>query len=119
MSTCPSMHQVLAADYFANVSCCVCGSEEVELVAPQFLRNAEFMPRMSEPSTLMTPAHVQLLAGSLPGRYRLKDWALLYSTYRHGISLQTLFRRASGHAPSLLVVKDAGGEWGMGVAVQA
>jgi hypothetical protein len=31
------------------------------------------------------------------------------STSRHGVSLQTLYRRAAGAAPTLLVVRDGGG----------
>jgi hypothetical protein len=30
------------------------------------------------------------IAGALPPRYQSRDWQLLYSTARHGISLQTL-----------------------------
>jgi hypothetical protein len=31
------------------------------------------------------------IAGALPPRYQSRDWQLLYSTARHGISLQTLW----------------------------
>ena len=34
--------------------------------------------------------------------------AQLYCTQRDGISLQTLYRKALNHAPTLLVVKDTG-----------
>jgi hypothetical protein len=49
------------------------------------------------------------LAAALPARYQARDWSLLYSTSRHGISLQTLYRRAAGNSPSVLLVRDVGG----------
>jgi hypothetical protein len=49
------------------------------------------------------------LAAALPARYQARDWLLLYSTSRHGISLQTLYRRCAGTSPSVLLVRDAGG----------
>jgi hypothetical protein len=49
------------------------------------------------------------LAAALPARYQSRDWSLLYSTSRHGISLQTLYRRCAASSPSVLLVRDAGG----------
>jgi hypothetical protein len=49
------------------------------------------------------------LASALPARYQSRDWSLLYSTSRHGISLQTLYRRCAASSPSVLLVRDAGG----------
>ena len=52
-----------------------------------------------------------LLAAALPARFQhSRAWELAYSTSRHGISLQTLQRRAAGASPSVLVVKGSGGE---------
>ena len=48
---------------------------------------------MNEASRIMSGQQAQALAGALPPRYRLCGWTLLYSTDRHGISLQTLYRR--------------------------
>lgn len=49
------------------------------------------------------------LAAALPPRYQARGWSLLYSTSRHGISLQTLYRRCAGNTASVLLVRDAGG----------
>jgi hypothetical protein len=57
----------------------------------------------------MSGRHVAALAAALPPRFRTNAWALAYSTARHGVSLQTLYRRAAGAAATLLVVRDGGG----------
>ncbi|EFN55479.1 hypothetical protein CHLNCDRAFT_23150, partial [Chlorella variabilis] len=64
------------------------------------------LPAMSQPSTLMSEDHVRCLAAAVPARYRQSRWALLYSTARDGISLQTLLRNAARKAPTVLVVRD-------------
>eukprot|EP00891_Asterochloris_glomerata_P006940 jgi/Astpho2/6940/gw1.00107.175.1_t len=47
------------------------------------------------------------LTAAVPMRHKWRDWQLLYSTSRDGISLKTLYRRAAGHKATLLVVRDA------------
>ena len=39
----------------------------------------------------------------------LRDWELLYSTKRHGLSMNTFFRQVAGRRDSVLVIKDSGG----------
>lgn len=41
-----------------------------------------------------------------------RDWSLVYSTARHGISLQTLYRNMAnyGDSPTVLLVKDENGK---------
>ncbi len=57
-----------------------------------------------------TQTQIRALVTALPTRYRLSNtWTLVYSTQRHGISLQTLYRRAQTVAPTILVVRDTGG----------
>ncbi|KAL7604633.1 hypothetical protein Lser_V15G09251 [Lactuca serriola] len=65
---------------------------------------------MSEPSQLMTENTRSDLYVALPVLSQGKKWVLLYSTWRHGISLSTLYRR-SNLCPglSLLVVGDRKG----------
>lgn len=55
---------------------------------------------MEGTSGILEAGEARAVAGSLPTRHRLSYWRLLYSTQRHGISLQTLYRRAVA-APSL------------------
>lgn len=48
---------------------------------------------MAERSGILAADAARALSGALPARYRMSGWRLLYSTERHGISLQTLYRR--------------------------
>ncbi|CAI9263076.1 unnamed protein product [Lactuca saligna] len=50
---------------------------------------------MSEPSQLMTENTRSDLYVALPVLSQGKKWVLLYSTWRHGISLSTLYRRSN------------------------
>ncbi|KAJ6908130.1 oxidation resistance protein 1-like [Populus alba x Populus x berolinensis] len=68
------------------------------------------LPDISEPSLLLSEKERSILYVSLPALVQGRKWLLLYSTWRHGISLSTLYRRSmlwSGH--SLLVVGDRKG----------
>ena len=49
-----------------------------------------------------------MAASILPPRHRLAQWSLQYSSSRHGISLQTLYRRAQP-GPCLLLIRDTAG----------
>lgn len=48
---------------------------------------------MNERSGIVSSEAARALSGALPPRFRMSSWKLLYSTARHGISLQTLYRR--------------------------
>ncbi|KAH9605018.1 hypothetical protein KSS87_012897 [Heliosperma pusillum] len=68
------------------------------------------LPDMSEPSMLLSKDTRMKLYASLPCLVKGLKWVLLYSTWRHGISLSTLYRKSNlckGH--SLLVIGDTGG----------
>ncbi|KAK1410718.1 hypothetical protein QVD17_37257 [Tagetes erecta] len=68
------------------------------------------LPNMSEPSQLMTEDTRAALYVALPVLSQGKKWVLLYSTWRHGISLSTLYRRSNlCSGLSLLVVGDRKG----------
>ncbi|XP_065876228.1 uncharacterized protein [Euphorbia lathyris] len=67
-------------------------------------------PAASEPSLLLSDKVRSTLYGSLPALIRGRKWLLLYSTWRHGISLSTLYRRSTlWPGLSLLVVGDKKG----------
>nr|DAD41147.1 TPA_asm: hypothetical protein HUJ06_015470 [Nelumbo nucifera] len=68
------------------------------------------LPDISEPSMLLSEKTRSALYVSLPALVQGRKWVLLYSTWRHGISLSTLYRR-SMLCPglSLLVVGDQQG----------
>ncbi|XP_042457996.1 TLD domain-containing protein 2-like isoform X1 [Zingiber officinale] len=68
------------------------------------------LPDMSEKSMLLSDNIRAALYFSLPALVKGTNWVLLYSTWRHGISLSTLYRRSAlcpGY--SLLVVGDRRG----------
>lgn len=68
------------------------------------------LPEISEPSLLLTEKTRSFLYASLPGLVQGRKWMLLYSTWRHGISLSTLYRRSMlWPGLSLLVVGDRKG----------
>ncbi|KAL5753530.1 hypothetical protein ACOSP7_021750 [Xanthoceras sorbifolium] len=68
------------------------------------------LPVVSEPSLLLTEKTRSSLYASLPGIVHGRKWLLLYSTWRHGISLSTLYRRSMlWPGLSLLVVGDRKG----------
>ncbi|CAN0919599.1 Nuclear receptor coactivator 7 [Linum grandiflorum] len=70
----------------------------------------EVLPEISEPSLLLSEKSRTVLYASLPVLVKEKKWLLLYSTWRHGISLSTLYRRSMiWPGPSLLVVGDRKG----------
>ncbi|PIA55194.1 hypothetical protein AQUCO_00800135v1 [Aquilegia coerulea] len=52
------------------------------------------LPDISEPSLLLSEKARSSLHASLPVVVQGRKWVLLYSTWRHGISLSTLYRRS-------------------------
>ncbi|KAK4791620.1 hypothetical protein SAY86_032033 [Trapa natans] len=68
------------------------------------------LPGISEPSLLLSEKLRSSLYASLPALVQGRKWFLLYSTWRHGISLSTLYRRSMlWPGLSLLVVGDKKG----------
>ncbi|KAJ8557279.1 hypothetical protein K7X08_002904 [Anisodus acutangulus] len=68
------------------------------------------LPETSEPSVLLSEKARIALYAALPVLVKDRKWVLLYSTWRNGVSLSTLYRRSllwSGI--SLLVVGDRNG----------
>ncbi|CAK9174956.1 unnamed protein product [Ilex paraguariensis] len=55
---------------------------------------SETLPETSEPSLLLSEKTRGALYVALPALAQGKKWVLLYSTWRHGISLSTLYRRS-------------------------
>lgn len=68
------------------------------------------LPYIFEPSSIMSESLQSLLFLHLPTLVRGREWVLLYSTWKHGISLRTLYRQSSQlPGPSLLAVEDSKG----------
>ncbi|CAH8344566.1 unnamed protein product [Eruca vesicaria subsp. sativa] len=68
------------------------------------------LPEISDPSLLLTDQARRSLYPSLPALLQGRKWVLLYSTWRHGITLSTLYRKSQlWPGLSLLVVGDKKG----------
>ncbi|XP_020531408.1 TLD domain-containing protein 2 isoform X2 [Amborella trichopoda] len=70
----------------------------------------EALPDISEPSLLLSERSRTILCSSLPKLVCGSMWVLIYSTWRHGISLSSLYRRSTlcpGYC--MLVVGDRKG----------
>ncbi|KQK16472.1 TLD domain-containing protein 2 [Brachypodium distachyon] len=65
---------------------------------------------LTEKSTFVSPELFGFFQSSLPGTLKGCHWVLLYSTWKHGISLRTLLRRTENlQGPCLLIVGDMQG----------
>ncbi|KAL5053474.1 hypothetical protein RYX36_034156 [Vicia faba] len=65
---------------------------------------------VSEPSMLISSSLRNVVYDSLPSLIHGRKWLMMYSTWKHGISLSTLYRRSMlWPGPSLLVVGDRKG----------
>lgn len=70
----------------------------------------DMLLEMSEPSLLLSKHFSSYLCSELPTLAQGRKWVLLYSTWKHGISLHTLYRRSTlSPGPCLLVVGDRRG----------
>lgn len=66
------------------------------------------LPTLVEESDLLEESHLKNLTPHLPSRAVSRDWYLVYSTFKHGISLRTLYRNMVDFedSPILLIVRD-------------
>ncbi|CAI5471265.1 unnamed protein product [Closterium sp. Yama58-4] len=78
------------------------------------------LPDMMEESFLLSDTCRSVICQSLPAIASGREWVLLYSTFKHGISLSTLYRRSSMMpGPCLLVVTEDNGTVFGGFSSQA
>eukprot|EP00884_Botryococcus_braunii_P016005 jgi/Botrbrau1/3088/Bobra.0070s0074.1 len=76
------------------------------LVPPQPFPVGNYMPDLAEESCVLRQEDFSALAATVPVRHRWRRWRLLYSTGRDGISLATLYRRATEVGPCILAIRD-------------
>ncbi|KAL6575969.1 hypothetical protein OROHE_000440 [Orobanche hederae] len=62
--------------------------------SPSSEMSLDNLPETSEPSLLLSEKTRSVLYAELPVIVQGRKWMLLYSTWRHGISLSTLYRRS-------------------------
>eukprot|EP00002_Diphylleia_rotans_P008915 TRINITY_DN188_c0_g3_i3.p1 TRINITY_DN188_c0_g3~~TRINITY_DN188_c0_g3_i3.p1 ORF type:complete len:133 (+),score=19.74 TRINITY_DN188_c0_g3_i3:49-447(+) len=68
--------------------------------------DVERIESLVKESSFMQKHHFCTLQCSIPERFQQKKLHLLYSTMKHGISLQTFFQKTHGHHPTILIVQD-------------
>ncbi|XP_058778539.1 uncharacterized protein LOC131652637 isoform X2 [Vicia villosa] len=69
--------------------------KESLLVVESLSVSLDDLPRISEPSVIVSESIRNVLYASLPPLMHGRKWSLLYSTWRNGISLSTLYRRSA------------------------
>jgi len=68
-----------------------------------------FVPKLRGSSQLLTVDWIQFLRRYVRSRDAYRDWTLLYSTEKHGISLNTMYSRVHEKGPLVVVVEDSKG----------
>lgn len=81
-------------------------ADEGMVVPPKHLIPNGPFPGMSSSSELLNEELVRCLTSAIPPRFRHTTWNMLYSTDKHGFSLQTLYRKAAGIVPTVMVIQD-------------
>lgn len=75
--------------------------------SPTSLLIEDVLPDMDCKSEMLNEEHLRKLNSTLPSRTIGHCWALVYSTFEHGFSLKTLYRKMECYdTPVLLVVMD-------------
>lgn len=65
------------------------------------------LPELSESSSIMETSHIAVLIYHLPAIAEGSPWSLVYSTSKHGFSLNTLYRKMiSVDSPVFLIIQD-------------
>ncbi|TKY60283.1 Oxidation resistance protein 1 [Spatholobus suberectus] len=86
------------------------GGVEMKRIVKETVAVLDHLPEISEPSMLVSDGVRNAVYASLPALIHGRKWLLLYSTWKHGISLSTLYRRSMiWPGLSLLVVGDRKG----------
>ncbi|KAG2401989.1 uncharacterized protein HKW66_Vig0258610 [Vigna angularis] len=82
--------------------------EEANEQQPQASKKSRL--NLSDESTFISPELYEFLEICLPNIVKGRQWVLLYSTLKHGVSLRTLIRKSSElSCPGLLIVGDMQG----------
>ncbi|KAG2432902.1 hypothetical protein HXX76_008633 [Chlamydomonas incerta] len=83
---------------------------ELEIAVPRNLMVGDAtLTLVGDASAILTEGHARALASAVPPMERMKEWTLSYSTTKHGISLQTLYRKAVPGMATILLIRDFGG----------
>ncbi|KAK1304897.1 hypothetical protein QJS10_CPB11g01150 [Acorus calamus] len=92
-------------EYLRNIN----GTERIEEVSTSS-DTAKSLPGVLDDSTFISSDLYDFFQSSLPNIVKGCQWVLLYSTLKHGISLQTLLRKSADlSGPCLLITGDMQG----------
>jgi TLD len=69
----------------------------------------KFVPKKSDKSEILNDYKISNLIEHFPPMYRAKDWELLFTLNRDGVSLGTFYDRCKTWTITLLVVQDSNG----------
>lgn len=64
---------------------------------------------MKDKSDILTDANRRLITYFLPGLVRMREWKLLYTINKDGVSMQTFFRNSRGRDNTVLLIRDTKG----------
>jgi LysM repeat protein len=67
----------------------------------------EILPKLFGQSVILKSIDIKRIKDALPLRYQLHDWTLLYSTMRHGISLNTFYAKVFNKGPNIILIEDS------------
>ncbi|RDX83430.1 Oxidation resistance protein 1, partial [Mucuna pruriens] len=82
--------------------------EEANEQTPKISKKSPF--NLTDDSTFISPELYEFLEICLPNIVKGRQWVLLYSTLKHGVSLRTLIRKSAElSSPGLLIVGDMQG----------
>lgn len=66
----------------------------------------EYKPISKEKSEIIDASKRQLISYFLPALIRMREWTLLYSINRDGVSMQTFYAKAKNRDHTVILVKD-------------
>lgn len=84
--------------------------EEIETANLSSMNRVEsigYLPKLNGESSMIEEGDIISFISKLPPRYSTSDWNLLYSTLKHGISINTFYSRVVGKGPTVLLIEDS------------
>ena len=66
----------------------------------------EYVPITKEKSEIIDASKRQLISFFLPVLIRMREWTLLYSINRDGVSMQTFYAKAKNRDHTVILIKD-------------
>jgi len=74
---------------------------------PPLLKSSDSTSNFRGESDILSVKDVLYLQYKMPDRHAMERWELVYSTAKHGISINTFYTKVAERAPSIIVVEDS------------